>query len=130
MPKKGKNMETTKQQQQAQQQSLSQKAIENLNRNEESRRKDSKFAKLQHGEKATWYFDAEKMEPVESEFNGKKTIRYQYAVTDPNTSEEKYFTVSKRTSEILDAYLRDGKNLLKIQRIGAGKDTQYLINPV
>jgi hypothetical protein len=120
-------METIKQEQE--QQSLSQKAIENLNRNEELRRKDSKFASLQPGEKTIWYFDAEKMETVESEFNGKKTIRYQYTVADPNTSEEKYFTVSKRTSEILDAYLRESKNLLKIQRIGAGKDTQYVINP-
>jgi hypothetical protein len=69
------------------------------------------------------------MEPVESEFNGKKTMRYQYAVADPNKSAEKYFTVSKRTSEILDTYLREGKSQLKIQRIGTGKDTQYLINP-
>jgi hypothetical protein len=69
------------------------------------------------------------MVPVESEFNGRKTMRYQYTVTNPNTSDEKYFTISKRTSEILDAYLREGKNVLKIQRIGAGKDTQYLINP-
>lgn len=124
-------METIKQKQEQKiERSLSQKAIENLNRNAELRRKDSKFASLQPGEKATWYFDAEKMESVESEFNGKKTMRYQYAVTNPNTSEAKYFTVSKRTSEILDAYLREGKNLLKIRRIGAGKDTQYLINPV
>lgn len=64
---------------------LSEKAKEeNLRRNEESRKKDSKYIKLQPREKTILHFDAEKMEPVEVEFDGKKSIRYQYTVTDPN----------------------------------------------
>jgi hypothetical protein len=110
-------------------QHLSQKAIENLNRNAELRKKDSKYAKLESGESAVWYFNAEKIEPIEAEFNGKKSMRYQYVVTDPNTSEEKYFPASKRTSELIDAYLRESKTILKIQRIGTGKDTQYIVVP-
>jgi hypothetical protein len=50
---------------------------------------------------------------------------------DPNNPEyEKYWTVSKRTSEQIDAYLSEGHSLLKIQRIGSGKETRYNIMPV
>ena len=43
---------------------LSEKAKENLRRNEESRKKESKYVKLESGEKRTLHFDAEKVEPV------------------------------------------------------------------
>jgi hypothetical protein len=110
---------------------LSEKAKENLQRNEESRKKDSKYVKLEPGERVTLHFDPEKIDQVELEFDGKKTKRYQYAVTDPNEPEqpEKYFTVSKRISAVIDTYLAEGKSILKIHRIGAGKDTQYVIMP-
>jgi hypothetical protein len=110
---------------------LSEKAKENLQRNEESRKKDSKYLKLQPGEKVTLHFDPEKIDQVELEFDGKKNKRYQYAVTDPNEPEqpEKYFTVSKRISAVIDTYLAEGKSILKIHGIGAGKDTQYVITP-
>jgi hypothetical protein len=108
---------------------LSDKAKKNLQRNEESRRKESKYIKLEPGEKRILHFDAEKMEPVEVEFDGKKSTRYQYTVTDPNDQEqsEKYFTLSKRNSALIDTFLTEGQSILKIHRIGAGKDTQYLI---
>jgi hypothetical protein len=67
---------------------------------------------------------------VDVEFEGKKSIRYQYSVTDPNEPEKlKYFTVSKRNSVLIDTYLAEGHSILKIHRIGAGKDTQYAITP-
>jgi len=77
------------------------------------------------------HFDPEKMEPIEVEFDGKKYIRYRYTVTDPNDPEqtEKYFTVSKRNSAVIDTFLAEGQTILKIHRIGAGKDTQYVITP-
>jgi hypothetical protein len=111
---------------------ISEKAKENLRRNEESRKKESKYLKLKSGEKIILHFDAEKMGPAEFPYDGKKVIRYQYTVTDPNDLEqqEKYFTVSKRTSAIIDTCLSEGKSILKIHRIGAGiKDTQYLVTP-
>jgi hypothetical protein len=109
---------------------LSEKAKENLERNADSRKKDSKFVKLESGEKTTLHFDPEKIEPVEVEFEGKKSIRYQYTVTDPNKSEKsQYFTVSKRNSALIDTYLIEGQSILKIHRIGTGKDTQYVITP-
>jgi hypothetical protein len=56
---------------QNQQQELSEKARQNLQRNAELRNKDSKFFNPQPGEKSIWIFDAEKIQPVEKEFDGK-----------------------------------------------------------
>jgi hypothetical protein len=105
---------------------LTEKAKENLQRIAESRKKDSKFGE----EKTTLHFDPEKIEPVDVEFEGKKSIRYQYTVSDANEPEKsKYFTLSKRNSALIDTYLAEGQSILKIHRIGAGKDTQYAITP-
>src|SRR5215831_8824337 len=110
---------------------LNDKARKNLQRNEESRKNDSQYVKLDPGEKKILHFNAEKMEPVEVEFDGKKVTRYQYTVTDPNDpdQQEKRFTVSKRTSAVIDTYLSEGKNILNVHRIGTGRDTQYPITP-
>jgi len=110
---------------------LSETAKENLRRNEESRKKDSKYVKIEPGEKRTLHFDPEKMEPVDSEYNGEKTIRYQYTVTDPNQPDqsEKWFQLSKRNSAQVDTLLAEGKSILKVHRIGAGKDTLYMFTP-
>jgi hypothetical protein len=108
---------------------LTEKAKENLRRNEELRRKSSKFQSVQPGEKIVGLFNPEKMEPVEQEFDGKKVQRFQYTIQDPNTGQEKYWIVSKRTSEQIDAFLMEGHNVLKIQRLGSGNDTRYNIFP-
>jgi hypothetical protein len=110
---------------------LTEKAKENLRRNEESRKKESKYLRLEPGERAVRHFDPEKMEPVEVEFDGKKSTRYQYIVTDPNEPEqpEKYFTLSKRNSAQVDILLSEGHSIIKIHRTGAGKDTQYMFTP-
>jgi hypothetical protein len=44
---------------------LSERVKENLQRNAESRKRDSKFVKLESGEKTTLHFDPKKIEPVE-----------------------------------------------------------------
>jgi hypothetical protein len=110
---------------------LSPKAKENLQRNAELRQKDNKFVKLQPNEKKVYQFDPEKIEQVEAEFNGKKSQRYRYTVIDPNDSSNqgRYLEVGKQTSEDIDAYLSEGKTLLKIQRFGLGKDTRYHVTP-
>jgi hypothetical protein len=110
---------------------LSQKAKKNLQRNAELREKNSKYIKLQSSEKTVLQFNPEKIEQIEAEFNGKKTQRYQYTVTEPNSgsNQEKYLTVGKRTSEDIDLHLSEGHTLLKIQRFGLGKDTRYHVTP-
>jgi hypothetical protein len=108
---------------------LSQKALENLRKNEELRRKASEFLSLQPGEKFLGLFDPEKFEPVIQEFDGKKVQRFQYMIKDPNTGQEKFWRVSKRVPEQIDAFLSEGHNLLEIQRLGSGNDTRYNILP-
>lgn len=108
---------------------LSEKARINLQRNADLRNKDSKFVSIQPGEKIVLLFDPEKIEPIEREFDGKKVQRFQYTVKDSQTTQEKIWTVSKRTSEQIDAFLSESHTLLKIQRVGLGKDTRYHILP-
>ena len=94
------------------------------------RQKENKFIKLQASEKMTLQFDAEKIEPKEREFNGKKSQRYLYTVIDPNNGgQEKYLEVGKQASEVIDTFLMEGHNTLKIQRFGLNKDTRYHITP-
>ena len=108
---------------------LSEHARINLQRNAELRNKDSKFVSLQPGEKIVLLFDPEKIEPMEREFDGKKVQRFQYTVKDTNTDREKIWTVSKRLSEQLDTFLSEGHTLLRIQRVGLGKETRYYVLP-
>jgi hypothetical protein len=90
----------------SQQPQLSAKAKENLRKNAELRQRDSKFVKIQAGEKRILEFNPEKIEPIEANFNGKKSQRYRYTVIDSNyPNEEKNLEVGKQTSEVIDTYV-------------------------
>ena len=110
---------------------LSEKARQNLELNakiREDKDENSKYAKILPGEKVIWLFNAENIEPVEQEFDGRKVQKFQYAIVDSNKpGPERYWTANKTTSEQIDAYLSEGHSLLKIQRIGTGTDTRYNI---
>jgi hypothetical protein len=110
---------------------LSEEAKQIIQRNIEARQQSSKFVKLQPGEKKVLQFVPEKTEQVQAEFNGKKSLRFRYAVIEEDSGDqEKYFEVSKRTSEDIDTFLMEGHMRLKITRSGSGVDTRYLIVPV
>ena len=47
--------------------------------------KNSKYIKLQPSEKTVLQFNPEKIEQTDVEFNGTKTQRYQYIVTERNS---------------------------------------------
>ena len=72
-----------------------------------------------------------KIEQVETEFNGQKSLRYRYVVADSSggSSQQKYLEVGKRASEDIDTYLSEGKTLIRIQRFGLGIDTRYHVMP-
>ena len=108
-------------------QGLSPKAEEVLQRNAELRQKDNKFIKIEPGQKKILKFNPEKIEEVEAEFNGKKSMRFRYTVIDEGSgnNQEKYLEVGKRTSEDIDSFLAEGATKLKVQRFGAGTDTRY-----
>jgi hypothetical protein len=76
-------------QQHKEEEQLSEVAQQNLKRNAELRQRDSLYIKLQPSEKRILKFDPEKIEPVETDFNGNKTTKFQYTVTDPNEGSER-----------------------------------------
>jgi hypothetical protein len=108
-------------------QGLSQKAREVLQRNAELRQRDNKFIKISPGEKRVLTFNPEKIEQVEAEFNGKKSMRFRYTVIEEGSDQERYLEVGKRTSEDIDSFLKEGASKLKVQRFGSGTDTRYHI---
>lgn len=104
---------------------LSSKARENLQRNAEVRQRDNKFIKLQPGERRVLRFFPEKIEQIEAEFNGKKSMRFRYIVIEKGTTRERYLEVGKRASEEIDSLLLEGNTKLIVQRFGSGIDTPY-----
>jgi hypothetical protein len=108
-------------------QELSPKAKEVLQRNAELRQRDNRFIKIGPGEKKVLSFNPEKIDQVEAEFNGKKSMRFRYTVMEDGSGDEKYLEVGKRTSEDIDTFLLEGANKLKVQRFGSGTDTRYHI---
>jgi hypothetical protein len=104
-------------------QELSEIAKSKLNSNAELWKAESKYIKLEQDETIVLQFDAEKIKHVEGKFGP----RISYSVIDPNYSDkgEKKFEAGKLTSKKVDSLLSQGKTLLKITRIGSGKDTSY-----
>ena len=104
-------------------QSISEIARKKLDSNAELWRAESEFIKLEDGETRILQFNAEKIEPVRTQFGP----RISYSVIDPNYSDKglKKFEASKTTSKKIDALLRQGKTLLKVTRKGTGRETEY-----
>ena len=113
-------------------QGLSPKAKEILQRNAELRQRDTKFIKIEPGQKKILKFNPEKIEQVEADFNGKKSMRFRYTVIEEgsSTDQEKYLEVGKRTSEDIDAFLMEEATRLRVQRFGSGTDTRYHVASV
>lgn len=119
-PSEKKKMETTTTNQ------ISETAKQKLEANSELWKEQSDYVKLEDGEKRVLRFDPEKIKHVEGQYG----TRIQYAVIDPNyPDKEKKFEQGKTTSKEIDKYLAQGHLLLKVQRIGAGKDTKYVVQP-
>jgi hypothetical protein len=108
--------------------------VENLRKNDEQRRKDSKFFNLQAGEKAVLKFLPE-FGPKWRDFDGdgiEETLWYEYKVIDVNHPDEgpKAWGLSKTWSEAIDYQLASGNTVLKAERVGAGKNnTKYYFTP-
>lgn len=100
---------------------------------EEEREKQSKFIKLQNGETRTFLFTAstEKIKKTEDEFEGKKSKRVHYIVTDPKLPNEgeKILPMSLSNSNNINALLLKGFNVIEVKRIGADRNTKYTFAP-
>lgn len=113
---------------------LSEKALENLRRNNELRltRRANGLLILKDGDEAIRIFDPEQIDITEIDYEGEgeKVQKFDYSVQDPNTGEIQIFRTSNITSENIDVLLTEGYRLLKVRRKGTGKNTRYYITPV
>jgi hypothetical protein len=98
----------------------------NIQRNQTARNKASKYVLLEDSEERTYEFDPEDIQIVEREFDGKKKLRFEYAVKD-ELGNTQIFTACKKTSKNIDKFLIEGTTLLKIKRMGTGIDTSYKV---
>ena len=115
---------------------LTPKALENLNRNATLRRACSKKLKPVV-EETLLIFDPGNIKAVVEGFNDINDMLFLYEVIDPETSgidvkisRRHLFPANKDTSEIIDTHLREGRNILRIQKIGSGEECQYIVTPV
>ncbi len=109
---------------------ISGKVSKNLERNEEVRRRNSKYIVLIDDESIVLQFYPEKIDIKYSEFEGKRSLKFVYEVIEPSdTTFTRYFTANSRTSKAVDRCLNEGHTLLKIQRKGIGIHTRYLVYP-
>jgi hypothetical protein len=110
-------------------QKYSEEEQNNLNEIEELLNKSSTYVSIGAGEKAVLRFMTErKIEEVEKTYNGQiiKKIRFIVIDTDSGSNQEKFFDVGRRSARLIIAKLKEGHTLLKIERIGSGKDTLYI----
>lgn len=100
---------------------------------EDAKRASGKYLKLASGEKRTLQFNVSKIEITDSEFEGKKTggKSIHFTVIDPREPQtEKILSMGVKKADAIMALLRAGKSLLDIQKIGQGKDSQFIAIPL
>jgi hypothetical protein len=100
---------------------------------ETAKKQSGKFLKLAPQEKRTLQFNTAKIAIVDSEFEGKPTggKSIQFTVIDPHEPQaEKLLTMGVKKADPIMAMLKAGKNLLDVQKIGAGKDSQFIAIPL
>ena len=107
----------------------SEQEINNINEIEQQLNKDSQYITIAIGNSRILRFVTErKIEEVEKTYNGQAVRKIRFIVADPSeeNKSEKYFDVGKRSARLIIAKLKEGYSLLKIQRIGSGKETLYI----
>jgi hypothetical protein len=110
----------------------SQEELNNLNEIEQVLNKSSQYVRVGPGEsKILRFVIGRKIEEVEKPYNGQlfKRIRFTVCETGNNDSSEKIFEVGKRSARLIIAKLKEGFTVLKVERIGSGKDTLYVPTP-
>jgi hypothetical protein len=93
--------------------------------------KQSAYLKIQDGETKTIQFDPNKFQIVDNEFDGKVTRRVEYKVTDHDSDQgEKTLSMALLNARQINEFLKKGRTLLEIHRIGSGRRTRYNISTV
>jgi hypothetical protein len=113
----------------------SQEEITNLNEIDRLLNTHNPYVTIAPGNSKVLQFIVErKIIEVEKPYNDQisKKIRFTVIESDSNSSsnEEKFFEVGRRSAKLIIAKLKEGHTLLKIERVGSGKETLYVLTPV
>jgi hypothetical protein len=107
----------------------SEQEISNINKIEQQLNRESQYVTIAIGNSRILRFVTEKkIEEIEKTYNGQAIKKIRFIVADPNeeSKSEKYFDVGKRSARLIIAKLKEGHTLLKLERIGSGKETLYI----
>jgi hypothetical protein len=113
-------------------QKYTQEEANNLNQIDEVLSRDSRYVRIEPGSSKVLQFIVErKIEQVEKTYNGQINKKIQFTIIEPdsNSDEEKFFEVGRRSARLIIAKLKEGHTLLKIERVGSGKETLYIPTP-
>lgn len=102
---------------------------DNINEIEKILNASSQYVSIGAGSKSVLQFLPQKgIIEVEKTYNDQKVKKIRFIVSDPNSesNEEKLFDVGRRSARLILGKLKEGYTLLKIERIGAGKETLYI----
>ena len=113
-------------------QKYSQEEMNNLNEIEQVLSKSNQYVRIESGESKVLHFVlGRKIEEVEKPYNGNLIKRISFIVieAESNDSSEKIFEVGKRSARLIIAKLKEGYRVLKVERMGSGKDTLYVPTP-
>src|SRR5215216_4929672 len=106
----------------------SQEEMNNLSEIEQVLNRSSQYVRIEPGDSKILHFVlGRKIEEVEKPYNGQLFKRISFTVMEPenNDSSEKFFEVGRRSARLIIAKLKEGHTMLKIERMGSGKDTLY-----
>ena len=80
-----------------------------------------------NGSKTLQFILSKKIEEVEKTYNGQTIKKIRFIVKEQNgDNKEKFLDIGKRSAKLIITKLKEGNTLLKIERIGSGKDTLYV----
>jgi len=89
----------------------------------------SQYITIGPGEKKVLKFVPERgMTKVEKLYNGEPTEKCRFIVIDPNSGSdaEKFFDIGKRSARLIVPKLKEGHRILRMERVGSGKETLYI----
>jgi hypothetical protein len=89
----------------------------------------SQYITIGPGEKKVLKFVPERgMTKVEKLYNGEPTEKCRFIVIDPNSGSdaEKFFDIGKRSARLIVPKPKEGHRILRMERVGSGKETLYI----
>jgi hypothetical protein len=113
----------------------SQEEITNLNEIDQLLNTHNQYVSIAtRNSKVLQFIVERKIIEVEKPYNDQISKKIRFTVIEPdssnNSNEQKFFEVGRRSARLIIAKLKEGHTLLKIERVGSGKDTLYVPTPV